>query len=115
MLKSTIRTDTVIEWERAPDVAVRVTVNVAGIEEVTVSVEEPEPPSGTTVLAGFSEVVKPADETVVVRFTLPEKPLMLVTVITELPIAPKSTIRDVGLGEIVKSGAETTVTDTIAE
>ena len=90
-------------------------MNVAGIEEVTVSVEEPELPSDTTTLTGFSEVVRPADETVAVRFTFPEKPFMLVTVITELPIVPKSTIRDVGLGEMVKSGADTTVTDTIAE
>lgn len=115
MLKSTIRTDTVVEWDRTPDVAVRVTVNVAGIDEVTVKVEKPEPPSDTTTLVGFREVVRPADDTVAVRFTLPENPFMPVTVITELPRVPKSTIRDVGLGEIMKSGADTTVMVTVTE
>ncbi len=114
-LKSTIRIETVVEWDRTPDVAVRVTVNVAGIEEATVKVEEPEPPSDTTMLVGFREVVRPADETVAVRFTMPENPFMPVTVITEFPEAPRSTMREVGFGETVKSGAGTTVTVTVTE
>ncbi len=115
ILKSTIRTDTGVEWDSVPNVAVTVTVNVEGIEEVTVKVDELEPPGDIRMLVGLREAVKPADDTVAVRLTLPENPFMPVTVIAEFPIAPRSTMRETGLGETVKSGAATTVRDTETE
>jgi hypothetical protein len=59
MLKSTILTDTVVVWVSVPEVAVTVTVKVEGIADVTVKMEDPDPPEDIVTLVGFSEVVKP--------------------------------------------------------
>ncbi len=81
---------------------------------MTVKVDEPELAVDITMLVGFREAVRPADDTVAVRFTFPENPFMPVTVITEFPGAPRSTMSETGLGETMKSGANTTVIDTVA-
>ncbi len=49
ILKSTTLMGTCTEWERVPEVAVTVTVKVAGTEDVTVRVAVPEPPPPDSV------------------------------------------------------------------
>lgn len=60
-------------------------------------------------------MVKPWDETVAEKTTVPTNALTLVAVMVELPRAPTPTTREDGLGDKVKSGANPTVTETVAE
>ncbi len=50
----------------------------------TVRVEKAVPPTFRTRLPWLRDTLRPAGETALLRFTVPEKPLMLVTVIVEL-------------------------------
>lgn len=60
-------------------------------------------------------MVKPWDETVAEKITVPANALTLVTVTVEFPRAPTPTTREAGLEDKVKSGANPTVTETVTE
>jgi hypothetical protein len=74
-----------------PTVAVTVTVKVDCTEEVTVKVDEPEPPCDIVTLVGFRDAVSPG-ATVAPKSTVPEKPLTLPMLIVESTGNPASAI-----------------------
>jgi hypothetical protein len=72
-----------------PTIAVTVTVNVDWTKEMTVKVDEPDPPCDIVTPVGFRETVRPG-ATVVPRITVPEKPLTPVILIVEFTGNPAS-------------------------
>jgi hypothetical protein len=95
--KSTTFTDTIIEWEREPDVAITEKLKDPARVEVTVSVEVPEPLGAKVTPVGF----RLAALLDVVRVTTLLKLLRLVRVRMVLLDKPAWTVRDDELAEIV--------------
>ena len=72
-----------------------------GVEELSVSVDCPEPPL-RIMLVGFREPVTP-EGVVAESWTVPENPLTDDAVIVEVPEVPAKNVRELGLAESVKS------------
>ncbi len=108
-VKSVTVTETVAVLDLVPLVPVTVTVKVAALEQLTVSVEMPDVPRLT--LVGLSVALQPAGAPVTVRLTIPVKPLTLVTVIVDVAEEPATKVSEVGLAVTVKS---VTATATVA-
>ena len=79
-----------------------VMVYVPAVLELTVRVEEPDPPGLKLMLAGLIEAVKPLGVIAIERLIVPVKPATLRTVIVEVPELPARTFTVVGLADIVK-------------
>jgi hypothetical protein len=95
--KSTTFTDTIIEWDSEPDVAITEKVKDPATVEVTVSVDVPEPLGAKVTLVGF----RFAALFDVVRVTTPLKLLRLVRVKIVLFDKPAWTVRDDAIAEMV--------------
>ncbi len=79
-----------------------VMVYVPAVLELTVRVEEPDPPGLKLMLAGLIEAVKPLGVIAIEKLIVPVKPATLRTVIVEVPELPARTFTVVGLADIVK-------------
>jgi hypothetical protein len=77
-------------------------VYVPAVLELTVRVEEPDPPGLKLMLAGLIEAVKPLGVIAIEKLIVPVKPATLRTVIVEVPELPARTFTVVGLADIVK-------------
>jgi hypothetical protein len=77
-------------------------VYVPAVLELTVRVEEPDPPGLKLMLAGLIEAVKPLGVIAIEKLIVPVKPATLRTVIVEVPELPARTFTGVGLADIVK-------------
>jgi hypothetical protein len=95
--KSTTFTDTIIEWDREPEVPITEKEKDPATVEVTVSVEVPEPLGVKVTLVGF----RFAALLDVVRVTTPLKLLRLVRVRIVLLDKPAWTVRDDALAKMV--------------
>jgi hypothetical protein len=80
-----------------------VTVYVPAVLELTVRVEEPDPPGLKLMLAGLIEAVRPLGVTAIEKLIVPVKPATLLSVMDDAPELPPGTFTVVGLAEIVKS------------
>jgi hypothetical protein len=101
---------TVTECDRLPLVPVTLTKYVPGVDEVTESIEVPEP----VTLVGFKVAVSP-DGLVADKVTTLANELTEFTVIDDVPVLPAVIVTVVGLAVIVKSGAPVTTTGTMIE
>ncbi len=84
------------------------------MDELSVSVEEPDPPEVSATLVGFSDAVRLFDEDVAVRVMVPLNPPRLVRPTVELPVTPSIMLTVVGVAVSPKSGT-LTVTVTLCE
>jgi len=76
------------ECVEEPLVPVTVTVYVPTVPELTVRLEEPDPPGSKLMLAGLMETVRPPGVTDVEKLIMPVKPATLRTVMDEVPEVP---------------------------
>ena len=77
------------------------------MDELSVSVELPEPPELSAMLEGFRDAVRLPEDDVAVSVTVPLNPPRLVRLMVELPLEPRIMLTVVGLALIVKSGTLT--------
>ncbi len=77
----------------------------------TVRVEFAVPPATRTTLFGVKVVVRPLEETLADRLTVPVKPFRPFSVTVDEPVEPTCIVRDVGLEVTLKSH---TMTVTVA-
>lgn len=71
------------------------------------SVEVAEPPDVRTTDVGLRDTRGPEGETVVVKFTVPEKLFVLVSVMETVPDEPCATVNEVWVGLMLKLGEDT--------
>ncbi len=71
--------------------------------EVTVRMEETEPPANRVMVDGFRDATGPDGETVAATDRVPVRPLMPVSVMVELDAVPAGMDKVLGLADIVKS------------
>jgi hypothetical protein len=106
MLKSGAATFTVtiVLWEIDPLVPVTLTAYLPGVEEDTVSVDEPVPPDERPKLLGLRVAVRPDGATEVDNVTIPEKLLTLARLIVVVFDEPSWTTRLGRTLDMLKSG-----------
>ncbi len=101
--KSITLTRIVTEWDSGPLAPVTVRTYVPAVEELKLTVAEPDPPEVRVTLAGVMDEVRPDGEDVEESETVPEKPPRLVSAIFEVPVEPACVVDEATLLEMVKS------------
>ncbi len=108
IVKSLTTTVRMRKWDKVPLVPVTLTLNVPGVEAMTVSVETPDVPR--MIAFGVSNPVRPEPVgTRTVRNTVPVNPFRLVTVIGAVSLPPTSMVSPELMVDTLKSITSTSI------